>query len=403
MHRRPRLCNRCSPNPCQCGCPRCGCLICECVSRGLSRRGNPESRKRFALKRDGKTVVICNTENDCLRELHKRSSSSWDWAFKYEGWSIVPVMSGNRSRFSRRSAMRRNASPGAYRNAHWDLVDHGQATQSNPMAQAEFVGLQSEPHGYFDRGMLFLKAARRATHPGIRSQNLKLAEFALHSLYGIIRTNVQIKGSDSFIDKVTKWARKLRREIEKAKGHLSRNPAPSSVASKAAPKKSRSSRAPHLKRFQVWKLKTPKGGIHGEKKLVGSANTLPEATRILRGAIRKGSSKWGQKIAHIWDSKLRKTHQVLDMAKKKRPKGRTAPTTVAVQYGIYIKTSPRTKSWTLCAIVNNREVARGQICRKLESLFAKGHKKAQGTFIPFSPGSNVPKSVSSQTIRKLSK
>jgi len=45
--------------------------------------------KTYLLVKDNE-VYFQGTENECLRELHKLTSCSWHYAFKYEGWRIEP-------------------------------------------------------------------------------------------------------------------------------------------------------------------------------------------------------------------------------------------------------------------------------------------------------------------------
>jgi len=45
----------------------------------------------YDLRRDGK-FIFRGTANECFMKLQKIQSASADWAIKYEGYTISPVM-----------------------------------------------------------------------------------------------------------------------------------------------------------------------------------------------------------------------------------------------------------------------------------------------------------------------
>lgn len=45
-------------------------------------------KPEHAIYRDGVLIEVCGTKLDCMRRLHRISSSSVDWACKYEGYEI---------------------------------------------------------------------------------------------------------------------------------------------------------------------------------------------------------------------------------------------------------------------------------------------------------------------------
>ncbi len=47
--------------------------------------------EQYDLRRDGK-LVFRGTANECYAKLQRSQSQSNDWAMKYEGWTINPIM-----------------------------------------------------------------------------------------------------------------------------------------------------------------------------------------------------------------------------------------------------------------------------------------------------------------------
>lgn len=58
--------------------------------RTAAKKNASDGNTPSVLKKDGE-VKFTGTHNECLDWLHKNTPSSWDHAFKYEGWTLEPA------------------------------------------------------------------------------------------------------------------------------------------------------------------------------------------------------------------------------------------------------------------------------------------------------------------------
>lgn len=60
-----------------------------------SRNSKKRVKPTHVLKRYG-IIQFVGSENDCYHQLQRSQSQSADWAMKYEGWSISPILYKNK-------------------------------------------------------------------------------------------------------------------------------------------------------------------------------------------------------------------------------------------------------------------------------------------------------------------